>query len=152
MRKAIQSSRTGNGGYTLVELLVVLTVISLIIAATPVVVSAARPGAQARAATYALADAFRGARVAAIMAGTDRVVVLDLLHRTYVTSDGTTRQLPDSVQWEFEAGPGAVVDDQARLRFYPDGSSSGGRIRIMGAGPNRLIVNHRLTGRISIDE
>ena len=152
MQKVNRPSRTGERGYTLIELLVVLAVISLLVMATPAIVSAARPGVEAKAAAYALADTLRLARNAAVIADAERVVRLHLDRKVYETSDGRSRQLPEQVSWEF-LGKGRERDsDEVELRFFPDGSSSGGRIRIQGAGQDREIVSHALTGRISIDE
>ncbi len=152
MLRVILSSRTGEHGYTLIELLVVLTVMALLIAATPAIISAARPGAKVRAATYAVAETLRAARNAAVMSDSERIVLLNLAGRAYVASDGRTHQLPGGIAWEFEGAARDRDDAEVKLRFFPDGSSNGGRIQIHGAGRDYLIVDHGLTGRISIDE
>src|SRR5882672_7438466 len=88
MRVAIRQSQTGakaaTSGYTLVELLVVLSVISLLIAATPAIISAARPSADTTSAAYILAEELRAARSAAIVNDADRTLVLDLATKAYV--------------------------------------------------------------------
>ena len=152
MPKATLSLRAGESGYTLIELLVVMAVIALLVAAAPAIVSTARPGAEGRAATYALAEALRGARLDAIMSDAEKIVLLDLDTRTYVASDGATHRLSAGIGWEFQGPYGARKETPVQLSFYPDGSSSGGRIRVFGASRERVIVAHRLTGRISIDE
>jgi len=140
-------------GYTLVELLVVLTVISLLIAASPAIVSAARPGAEARAAAYALANEMRTARAAAIVADADRVLVLDLARKIYsVTPGGRERRLPNGLGMEFAGPEGARVEDRAEIRFFADGSSSGGAVRMVSRGQAHVVVDHGLTGRVSVDE
>jgi hypothetical protein len=86
------------------------------------------------------------------MTDADRFVLIDLENGTYVASDGKTHELPDHVAWKFEGPLAPRTGAPVELRFFPDGSSSGARIRISGAEQDRLIVNHGLTGRISVDE
>jgi general secretion pathway protein H len=144
--------RVGERGYTIIELLVVLAVISLLVAATPAIVSAARPGMRARAETYALADTLRAARTAAIMADAEMIVMFDITNNGYVAPGGKTDYLPTGVEWEFLGQAGISQGDRAEIHFFSDGSSSGGSIRILAAGLDRVITANRLTGRISVDE
>jgi general secretion pathway protein H len=157
MQPAILRSQTGNlksaGGYTLVELLAVLAVISLLIAATPAIISAARSKAEADFAAYQLAHELRSARSSAIVNDADRVVVVDLKAKNYVvTPGGRPHPLPTTVILTFEGPQDTQIGDRAMFRFFPDGSSSGGRIRIASGAKLHVVVDHGLTGRISIDE
>jgi general secretion pathway protein H len=140
-------------GFTLVELLVVLTVMGLLVAAAPAIVSAARPGAQVRSAAFRLADDLRVARFAAINSEAPRSVVIDLSKRTYrVDPDSRPRQLPVDTVLDFVGPQGARNGSFAEIRFYADGSSSGATVRLTLRGQSHTVINHGLTGRITVDE
>jgi len=142
-----------SSGYTLVELLVVLALIGLLISATPSIVSAARPGAEARATAYALADELRSARNSAILNNAERAVRLDVKAKTYaILPGGFIHRLPQAVGMEFRGTVDGPGDSTAELRFFPDGSSTGGTVRITSRGQDHWIVDHALSGRISVDE
>src|ERR1700712_6082136 len=64
-------------GFTLTELLVVLAIIGLLLAAVPVLVQSAMPGARSLAAARGLAQDLRIARGQAIASGSATVVRFD---------------------------------------------------------------------------
>lgn len=139
-------------GYTLVELLVVLTIIALLLTAAPTMISAGRPSAAARSTTYLLADQLREARNAAILNNADYSLLLDLTKKTSViVPGGLPRSIPSAVTIEMR-GPSASPDSDVRLKFHPDGTSTGASILVSSGRQSHLIVAHGLTGRISIDE
>jgi general secretion pathway protein H len=143
-------SATGSadGGYTLIELLVVLSVIGLLLLAVPVIVSAGFPGVQAKTAAQLLADDLRAARNAAIMNGIEARIDIDRSGRRYrIVPRGTVRDLPHGVVLAL-----AYARDGGSVRFYPDGSSTGGTMRIGSDGHQHIVIGSPLTGRIALDE
>jgi general secretion pathway protein H len=149
MAKA-RPSATGSGddGYTLVELLVVLTVIGLLLLAVPALVSAGFPGVQAKAAAQQLAADLRGARTAAILNGVEARVQIDATGQRYtIQPRGVVRDLPFGMSLALVRPRRGTV-----LTFYPDGSSSGGSVRIGAPRHLHTVTDHALTGRIAVDE
>jgi len=142
----IRPSRTGDAGFTLTELLVVLALIGLLAAAAPVLLQAAMPGARSLAAARALADDLRIARGEAIAGGAASAIQFDTAHQIYRLEPGErARQLPNHI-------PFALARGRTSIGFYPDGSADGGEL-FVGDGPRRhRIVVEALTGRIAIDE
>ena len=141
-----------SAGFTLIELLVVLTMIGLLLSLAPSLVSAARPGTEVKTEARALADTLRAAREAAIARNGEAQVVLDLGRRDYEAADGRVRFLPRDLAIVFK-GPADHVDGQhAAIRFFADGSSSGGAVTLASGGTTRRVSANWLTGGVSIDE
>lgn len=142
-----------DSGYTLVELLVVLAVMALLVAAAPALINTMRPGVEAKAAARTLANDLRGVRAAAIVANSETWVVLDAENKRYeIEPSGVMRKLPRAVSLELRGPRGEESGKHIELRFFPDGSSTGGSIRIVSGNRQHWIVDHWLTGRITIDE
>jgi general secretion pathway protein H len=144
----IRLSRTGaDGGYTLVELLVVLAVIGLIILSVPTLLTAARPALQAKAAARLMAEDMSAARQAAVLHGVETGIVLNAAAGRYaMVPGGVVRNLPKGVIMAFRSTDGNAI------LFYPDGSSTGGIVLVGDAGHQHRIIAHWLSGRISLDE
>jgi general secretion pathway protein H len=148
----IRPSETGNeAGFTLTELLVVLAIIGLLIVATPILMQSALPGARSAAAARLLASDLRSVRAAAIARGLQTQLVFDASGRDYVSEPWhRVRTLPPGVLLGF----GRTNSDgvSRSITFYPDGSSSGGRV-LVGTGRSRHQVSTDwLTGRVAVDE
>ena len=140
-------------GYTLVELLVVLTVIGLLIAAAPAILSAARPGVEAKTAAQNLANDLRAARTAAVAGDSVTRVVVDAPTKSYVIEPGRLiHRLSPALTLALFGPHGEAIKTRTEFRFYPDGSSTGGSIGIAEAGQRHWVVDHWLTGRITVDE
>jgi len=115
-------------GYTLLELLVVLAIMALLIAAVPgmalPVVNAVRFSGQVAAVTSRLATAHE----AAIETGQ----VVTITTADFSTSASVTILSPDS----------------PAITFYPDGSATGGPLRITFAGREKTLTINTVTGSV----
>ncbi|HEY2034721.1 MAG TPA: GspH/FimT family pseudopilin [Rhizomicrobium sp.] len=140
----IRPSGTGEDGYTLVELLVVIAVIGLLLAATPTLLSAGLPGIRSLSAARAFALDLRTARSAALARGIETRVVIDQNKQSY-------RILPGNVEKRLPYGVGFSVAarDAAEIDFFPDGSARGDTVTV---GKMHRVSIDWLTGRITIDE
>jgi general secretion pathway protein H len=141
-------------GFTLVELLVVLAIGGLLLAVTPPLITAAMPAVELKAAARRTAGGLRLAREIAIADGRDAAWVLDIEGNRYgIEGDHRSGSLPDGLELELVAAEEEMRSESVgAIRFYPDGSSSGGRIILKrGDGGYQVGVNW-LTGRILIAE
>lgn len=123
---------TREAGYTLLELLVVMAVMALIAAAIPGV---ALPGiAGVRLSGRVAEVAFRLNRARELAIDTGQAVILRL--DTITTSTDM-----------FVQGSGSSNE----IRFFPDGSSSGGRWVFSLGGRHRILVVDPLTARLTVE-
>ena len=143
---------TASRGYTLLELLVVFTVIGLVLASVPVIVATARPGPTARVAAEELAAALRLARGEAIGRYAPATILLDVERRAYRDADGSEHALAEELDLKFVTARSELVGEEAgRIRFFPDGSATGGRITIAEGGQSYVVTVDWLTGAVDVE-
>lgn len=143
----------GGAGFTLLEMLVVLALLGLSLG---LVLGAGRPvpaGTAARAAAGEIAGALRLARSQAILGNRPVAVTLDLASRRYRVGAAPDRALPSGVALGLLTASGQVLGESAgRIRFEPDGSSTGGRVTVTGGARTVLVGVDWLSGRASVVE
>ena len=141
-------------GFTLLELMLVLVIAAasyvLVIRFTGSGVS----GAELKSAARTVAAGLRAARSDAIATQDSASLMLDLERRVIQVS-GTHRPyaLPDRVDLKLYTAQSEIVDEkQGAIRFYPDGSSTGGRVTVASKERQFLVDVDWLTGRVTIKE
>lgn len=153
MSRAGAAARCGAGerGFTLIELLVVLAILGLMAGlAAP---RLDRSGTALRAAAQQLADALREGREAAILANAERVMQLDPERGAYrLEPAGAAGSLPEGAELRFRPPPGSPWGAPPIIRFFPDGSSSGGAVALALGATRREVAVHWLTGGVSIHD
>jgi general secretion pathway protein H len=141
-------------GFTLLELLVVLVIAASGYALVVRFTSGGVSGAELKSAARAVAAGLRDARGTAIARQQSTALVLDLEGRSMEVGEGLrTRQLPARLDMKLYTAQSEIVDGKrGAIRFYPDGSSTGGRVTL-ASGERRFLVDvDWLTGRVSIKE
>lgn len=120
--------RGGAAGFTLVEMMVVLAIGALVFAiALPSLV--AGWGTRVDLAASAVAGELRRARSEALSTNRPRAVLFDLAERSVSRPGGRSHSLPDGVDLDLLTARSERVDDEhAWIRFFPDGSATGGRL------------------------
>ena len=142
------------GGFTLLEMLVVLVIVGLMLALVPPLFSGAVTGTKLKSAARDLAVVMREARSRAIIRNTQQHVHLDLETPRYRVGNGKPRELPGHVKLTVEVVTGADTSQlrQHVVRFFPDGSTSGELITLSGDRHAYHLHLDCLTGNITITE
>lgn len=131
-------------GFTLVELLVVMGIMGLILAAVLV----ARPKTAATrvaVAARAVAATLQLARAQAMASNAETVVRIDAQKQQFGLAK-SMHLLPRGMTVAITVAETERVGDSGGMRFYPDGQSSGGEIVLMLEGRTSRIAVNWLTG------
>ncbi|AGA88924.1 general secretion pathway protein H [Thioflavicoccus mobilis 8321] len=137
-------------GFTLIELLVVLALMGAILAITPPLIGKALPGVELKAAARRTAAGLRLARAEAIRSGRDAAFILDVeAHRFRVDGDYRAGQIPADIALRVQVAERETsADDVGAIRFFPDGSSTGGVVVLARDDRGYEVGVNWLTGRI----
>jgi general secretion pathway protein H len=138
-------------GFTLFEMLAVILLLGLAAAAVSVPVSQGLASARVNAASGELASALRYTRMQAIVQGKEQKFLVDVAGPTYQSPGRDVQHLPEGMKLAVNSAKADQSNTQAAIRFFPDGSSTGGRITL-SRGTREWRVNVAwLTGAISVD-
>ena len=139
-------------GFSLIELLVVMTLIGLMISLHPTAGSALFSSLTAESAARRLLGDLAAVRSQALFENRETVFVIDISHNRYRAAgeEVSLAGLPDLAVSLTTAASERYATDTGGIRFFPDGSSSGGRITLDNGGEVYDIVVDWFDGRTSI--
>jgi general secretion pathway protein H len=140
-------------GFTLVELLVVLTIIALAMAAVPAIV-AGLPSIRLRTAADDMVATLRELHQQAIRRAETTELILDPAAGTYrISTDPAPRRLPPIVaELGFKTTAVTPSRGNTSIRFFADGSATGGTVLFKNGERIAAIKVDWLTGRVRRDE
>ena len=139
-------------GFTLVELIVVLVIISLMLALVGTSISRNISGAEMRTAASKVASSLRYTRTQAILTKSEQVFLVDTEARTYQAGSKAPDQLPENMLVELNTARSELTSETAGgIRFYPDGGSTGGNVRLEANGRIYRVNVAWLTGEASVE-
>ncbi|MEO8101066.1 MAG: GspH/FimT family pseudopilin [Betaproteobacteria bacterium] len=144
----------GQQGYSLLEVIVVIVIMGLSYTLLPKMVFSGVSGAELRSNVRAVATGLRLTRDAAINTRREAVMTLDLESREFtVQNDVKVHKLHDKLDVKLYTSQADLITDKVgSIRFYPDGSSNGGRVTVSAGGRAFEVDVDWLTGRVSIKD
>jgi len=139
-------------GFTLIELLVVLALMGLALTVASPLIANALPGTELRAAARDVATGLRYARSLAIATNSDVTFDVDVDARRFAVAQGRrTGSLPEDAEIALTTARSELFDTgSGSIRFFPDGTSTGGGVEIARKGRRFVISVDWLTGRVKI--
>ena len=136
-------------GFSLLELIVVLAVLGLMMAVGAATVGRGGEAARTRLAAHDLAAALTATRSSAIAHARSERLHLDLDARTYNGPGDIRGRLPDRGAVTLTTAERERTGARAgAIRFFPDGSATGGRIAIGERAWARVVTVDWMTGRV----
>ncbi len=147
-------SRLKVAGFTLVELMVVLAVISLILVFAVPALFPKGSYTEVKTGAGALAATLRRTRSAAVNQNRDLAVTVDVEGRRFTSgADGRAHAWPEDLDVQlFTAQRELATGSVGRIRFFADGSATGGRVTLSRSGRSIHVSVDGLTGGVSVHE
>lgn len=144
---------TSNKGFTLLELLLVLFVVILGFAVIGLNINSGNDATGHQSAARDLVSALRFAKGDALIGHKETTVAIDLNENTYTVSDrDKVFTIPENIELTVVTAQEELNGDgQAGIRFFPDGSSTGGRIKLERNSVLWQIDINWLTGQIELE-
>ncbi len=139
-------------GFTLIELLVVLAVLALVLIVAVPNFSTAIPGIELKGAARDVAAGLRSARSQAITGNREAAFTLDVGSRTFaVSGQDEFHELPEDVDVSLVTARSQQLDATSGIiQFFPDGSSTGGRVSLARGSSRYHVDVNWLTGHVTI--
>ncbi len=131
-----------------------MAILGLVLAAVPAALFRVLPGAELKGATRDIAASLREARSQALLGNREISFLVDVEDGSYeVQGAGPLQILPEGVKVELEAARSEMIDEKKGvIRFFPDGSSTGGRVTLSGEARQYHVMVNWLTGQVSVVE
>lgn len=135
----------------MVELIVVLVIVGLMMALVGTSISRNISGAQMRTAAGKVAASLRYTRTRAILSKSQQVFLVDIENRNYQAADRPQVELPEGMEVELNTARSELTSETVGgIRFYPDGGSTGGNVRLEANGRVYQVNVAWLTGEASV--
>lgn len=146
--------RRRTGGFTLMEMMLVLALAAGLMTLVLPNLGPLLTRAQLYSASRDIASALRFVRGQAMVRGRSAEFELAVDEHWYrVSGRKKTYPLPSSVGLGLYTAESETVDEGiGRIRFFPDGSSTGGRVTLRGNGVVREVTVNWLTGEVLVRE
>ncbi len=147
-----ERQRRSAAGFTLVELLAVLAILAIAVVAISYGGNRSVDSARFRALMVKTASSIREARSQAIRTAGESVFIVDLGRRRMGDpAGGDGLAIPRDVDVSAEvAASEQYRDGSLGIRFYGNGSSTGGTLRFVWRGQQYRILVNWLTGNVSM--
>jgi len=149
----IRSSRQRARGFTLIEIMAVLGIIALIMGVAAVSFAGRLEKLKISNAAKDVMSALRMTRSKAIVSRTEQALEVDLEARTVTVPGRDAVQLPEQIEMGLVTASTEVSSDKVgRIRFFPDGGSTGGKVTLATEVREWQVKVSWLTGEIELDD
>lgn len=145
--------RGRSAGFSLIELMVVMVLVIALFGLVGTSISRSLRGAELRNEAREMIAGMRHTRGRAIVERAEQVFRVDADARTWQAAGEQPQQLPEGLDVTLTTARSELTGENAGgIRFYPDGASTGGSIRLSVDEREWFVTVGWLTGEISQDE
>ncbi len=147
------STRQRERGFTLIEILAVLSIIALIMSVAAVSFAGRLEKLKISGAARDVMSALRMTRSQAIVQRTEQALEVNLEARTVTVPGRNAVILPEQIEMRLVTATTEVSSDKiGRIRFFPDGGSTGGKVVLATEAREWQVKVSWLTGEIELDD
>lgn len=149
----VSSAQYLSAGFTLIELLIVLVIIVLGFSVVAINISSGSSSMEHKAAARDIVSALRYARGQALMMHRETTFSIDLAENSYTVSGRDKKYtIPEAIDVTVVTAQSELTGEgQGNIRFFADGSSTGGRITLERDHKAWRIDINWLTGQIDLE-
>jgi general secretion pathway protein H len=142
-----------NKGFTLLELIIVLFIVVLGVSVVGINLSSGDNSTEIKAAARDIVSALRYARGQALMSHQETTLALNLAENTYTVSGrDKVYNIPKTIDTTVVTAQSELTGNGlGNIRFFADGSSTGGRITLERGNTAWQIDINWLTGQIELE-
>lgn len=141
-------------GFTLIEMMIVIAISAIVLATLVPNFAPAIERAKLNAASRDVVSALRHCRGYAMIKGEDALFEINTINHTYrISGRNKLYHIPESIQLGLFTTTTETLDEgTGRIRFFPDGSATGGRVTLIGQNQTLVIDINWLTGEIKLGD
>ncbi len=149
---ATSATKAKSRGFTLIELLIVLLIMALGATLVGPRLVGGTEALNVRTTARDIAASLRLTRAIAIGQNTDAVFLVDVQEPSFTEPGaGGKTLIAETIALTLRTAKQERLDqNQGGIRFFPDGSSTGGRITLKGANREIAVGVDWLTGRVKV--
>ena len=137
-------------GFTLLEMLVVIMIIAFMTTLVGVNLRGKQSTDLESLGRTLIAD-LRYVRSKALVGSADTAITVDVSGSNYFSQDAAiSRSIPQDVSIVITVDEKDIVGTRGKIVFYPDGSSSGGKIKFIKDGRELEVVTTWLNGYVTM--
>jgi general secretion pathway protein H len=150
--RTARSNCSDERGFTLIELLVGLAILAAVLAVVAPLAGRTRAGMELRSTAFDIASTMRNARAAAQASNAEQALVIDVGSRLLWTEGQPVgKPLPRRFGMSLELPVTEQVGaNSGRMRFFPDGSASGGKVVLRDGGRAATVLVNWLNGDVQV--
>jgi len=142
------------GGFSLIELLIALVLLIAALTLVPPYFSKGLSSADFKSSVRLVAAGLRLAQSRAISQNRETLFILDVEQRQFSLGSATApTQLPSALTLKLKTAESEQISEsRGGIRFFPDGSSTGGAITVTDDAASLRVSVDWITGKVEIHE